>query len=248
MALIKTADEQQAMRECGQLLAEIFAAVKPSILPGATTKELADTVAAEIKIRGAEAVLLGYMGFPSVVCISINSEVVHGIPGTYEIKSGDLVSLDLCIGHKGMITDSAFTLAAGDAPNEQVHRLLKATEEALCQGIDQVRPGNRVGDISQAIENHLRQFNLGVVEDLVGHGVGHTVHEPPEVPNYGKAGSGPLLKPGMTIAIEPMATLGDKAVYVASDQWTIKTADNSLSAHFEHTVLITENGYEILTL
>lgn len=246
----KTNEEIQAIRESGRVLAAVFDHARVQITAGMTTKDLAIIVADEIKRLNAKPVLLGYKGFPDVVCISVNQQVVHGIPGTLELNRGDLVSLDLCVGVDGMITDSAFTAVVGgsEQTSGRVRTALKATEEALMAGIDEVKDGVRIGDVSHAIERRLRRDNLGVVEDLVGHGVGHSVHEDPEVPNFGRAGKGPLLKQGMTIAIEPMATLGGKEVVLESDGWTISTRDGSLSFHFEHTVLVTSSGYEILTL
>lgn len=237
------------MRRSGQILNEVFAAVRPAITDGVTTKSIAETVAKEIKSRGAEAVLLGYQGFPDVVCISVNEQVVHGIPGSQTVKTGDLVTLDLCVGYEKMITDSAFTVVVGgeQRAEKRIRTLLKATEEALYLGIDQVKSGARTGDIGHAVEKRLRQDNLGVIESLVGHGVGHRVHEDPEVPNYGQRGSGALLKTGMTIAIEPMATLGGHEVVMGKDGWTISSRDGSLSAQFEHTVLVTDKGCEVLT-
>lgn len=245
----KTGKEIESMRRSGQILKQVFDAVRPGIVDGTTTKSIAEAVAREIKALGGEAVLLGYQGFPDVVCISVNEQVVHGIPGSQIIKTGDLVTLDLCVGYEGMITDSAFTVVVGgeQEASKRVQVLLKAVEESLYIGIDQVKNGARTGDIGHAVEQRLRQDNLGVVESLVGHGVGHEVHENPEVPNYGQRGSGTLLKTGMTIAIEPMATLGSHEVVMGNDGWTISSRDGSLSAQFEHTVLVTEKGCEVLT-
>ncbi|MEX0748426.1 MAG: type I methionyl aminopeptidase [Candidatus Saccharimonadales bacterium] len=245
----KTDKEIKAIRQSGRILNEVFAATRRELKSGMTTQELAAVVRREIAARDAEPVLLGYHGFPDVVCISVNQQVVHGIPGAYQLQADDLVSLDLCVGYQGMITDSAFTTVVGgvDKASSRVRRGLRATEEALFAGIEQVRPGVHIGDISQAIQRRLLRDGLGVVEDLVGHGVGHAVHEDPEIPNYGRAGAGPTLKSGMTVAIEPMATLGGKEVQLESDGWTISTQDRSLSMHFEHTVLVTPTGYEVLT-
>lgn len=245
----KTDKEIESIRKSGSILAAVFEAVRPAIKAGVQTADIADMVKAEIEQRNGTPVLLGYQGFPNVVCISVNDQVVHGIPGDTVLNDGDLVSLDLCVEYEGMITDSAFTVVVGEsgASSARIRRLLAATEQALYEGIDQVKHGVRIGDISNAIQRRLLRDNLGVIESLVGHGVGHEVHEEPEVPNFGIAGTGPTLKSGMTIAIEPMATTGGKAVYLEDDGWTITTRDRSLSAHFEHTVLVTDDGYEVLT-
>lgn len=244
----KTSKEVDAIRASGAILAEVFETVKPAIGPGVKTAEISDLVRSEIEQRSAKPVLLGYEGFPDVVCISVNDQVVHGIPGKLKLNDGDLISLDLCVGYDGMITDSAFTMVVGESRvPARTRRLLEATQQALYLGIEQVKSGARIGDISNAIQRRLLRDDLGVIESLVGHGVGHQVHEEPEVPNFGVAGTGPVLKSGMTIAIEPMATIGGKGVYVEDDGWTITTRDRSLSAHFEHTVLVTDDGYEILT-
>lgn len=244
----KTNAEIAAIRESGQMLKNVRDTVAGAVRPGMTTKELANLARDELKQLGGKPAFLGYMGFPDVICISVNEQVVHGIPSELEISAGDLVSLDYGVEHKGMMSDSAVTVVAGGAtPSGRVRTLLKATEEALYAGIDQVKPGMRIGDISHAIQVRLLRDNLGIVEELVGHGIGHEVHEEPEIPNFGTAGTGPTLKAGQTIAIEPMATLGDKAVFVEADGWTVSSRDGSLSAHFEHTVLVTDDGYEILT-
>lgn len=245
----KTPQEIEYLRTSGHILHTVYEVVSPKITVGMTTKQIADIVRAEIANHKGEAVLLGYRGFPDVVCISVNEQVVHGIPGDYALKTGDVVSLDLCVGYQGMITDSALTVVAGgiETVNSRTRTLLRATEQALYAGIDVVRSGVHTGDIGHVIQRRLLQDNLGVVEDLVGHGVGHAVHEDPDIPNYGSPGQGPILKSGMTVAIEPMATLGSKAVVLEPDRWAVRTRDRSLSAHFEHTVLVTDEGFEILT-
>lgn len=237
------------MRRSGQILKSAFDAAADEIEAGVSTKDLAATVRSEIESQGGKPVLLGYKGFPEVVCISVNHQVVHGIPGDYILSDGDLVSLDLCVGKEGMITDSAFTTVVGglDKANSRIRTMLKAVKEALWAGIEKVEDGVHTGDIGDAIEKRLRRDNLGVIEALVGHGVGHEVHEDPEIPNFGSKGQGPILKTGMTVAIEPMATLGSKEVYTEKDGWTISSRDHSLSGHFEHTVLVTDDGCEVLT-
>lgn len=248
---VKTADEIDAMRVAGGMLATVLELVQKSATIGMTTKDLADIAAKELKALGGEPSFLGYHGatpFPDVICISVNDEVVHGIPSKQTVlRGGDLISIDFGVTYKGMVTDAARSFVLGDA-SSQVKQLVKDTEMAMYAGIEMLRDGVRVGDISSAIQKVLVRGGYGIVRDLVGHGVGHQLHEEPDIANYGFAGSGPVLHSGMTIAIEPMATLGTHAVTVDDDQWTIRTADGSLSAHFENTILITDRGYEILTV
>ena len=244
---VKTDQEVRDMRTSGAMLISIFDYLKQETVVGITTKQIADLAADEIKRLGGESVLLGYSGFPDVICISLNDEVVHGIPGRKIVEDGDLVSFDLCIGFNKMITDAATTFVVGESSGTK-RRLLKGTEESLMAGIKAIKgDGAMTGDIGAAVEKVMTQYGFGIVRDLVGHGVGHSVHEGPDVPNYGQKGTGTKLKKGMTIAIEPMSTLGSDRVVLEKDGWTIKTYDHSLSGHFEHTVLITENGAEILT-
>lgn len=244
---VKTAQEIVAMRESGRQLATVLQYLSEEITPGMTTKDLADLAAAQLKQLGGKPAFLGYYGFPDVLCVSVNSEVVHGIPGNYVIQDGDIVSMDFGVVVDKMITDGAITVVAGTTKNQKVSKLISATEQSLYAGIEQLKGGVRVGTVANAIEKVLKKQQLGIVRDLVGHGVGHELHEDPNIPNYGQAQTGPVLQAGMTIAIEPMATLGTEKVYCDRDGWTIKTADDSLAAHFEHTILITEHGYEILT-
>ncbi len=245
---VKTASEIAAMRESGRMLATVLQLLKASAQPGISTKALADLAAAETKRLGGQAAFKGYQGFPDVICISVNDEVVHGIPKADNlITDGDILSLDFGITYKGMITDSAISLIVGK-PKQRGHiELVKNTAQALQTGIAAVHDQVRTGDIGAAIENYLKKYHYGIVRDLVGHGVGHELHEDPNIPNYGRAGSGPWLEAGMTIAIEPMVTLGTDRVYIADDGWTVLTADGSWAAHFEHSVLITPDGAEILT-
>jgi len=212
-----------------------------------STKDLANLASAELKSLGGEPAFLGFGGFPDVLCVSLNDEVVHGIPKPRRlINSGDIVSVDFGVIYNGMITDAALSFTVGKATPE-LQELVKITEESLYAGINVVKNGVKTGDIGHAVEKVLNKHHYGVVRDLVGHGVGHHLHEDPNVPNYGFPGSGVSLSKGMTIAIEPMATLGSKSVFMANDGWTIKTVDGSNSAHFEHTVLISEDHAEILT-
>lgn len=244
----KTVEEIQAMREGGRILAAIFEGLKKQVAPGVREIDLDAWVDAEIRRYGAQATYkTDEVRFPAAICISTNDQIVHSIPTEYTLQKGDLVSFDLVITYKGMKTDSAFSMVVGGAPSGVQKHLLQATEQSLYAGIDAIKGSVRVGDISVAIEQVLRKAKLGIIRELVGHGVGHEMHESPDIPNYGRAGTGPLLTPGDTIAIEPMATLGGEKIVVADDGWTIHTWDGSLAAHFEHTVLITEAGAEVLT-
>lgn len=245
---VKTKSEIAAMRESGGMLATVLKALKPQVKPGITTKQLADLAAAELKALGGTPSFLGYQGFPDVICVSLNDEVVHGIPSSQRVvREGDIVGLDFGVTYKGMITDAAISVIAGK-PKQKGHRdLLSRTEKALETGIKVVHDRVRTGDIGSAIESYLKQYPYGIVRDMVGHGVGHDVHEDPNIPNYGQPDTGPWLDKGMTIAIEPMVTLGTEQVYIAPDGWTVKTRDGKWAAHFEHTVLITASGAEVLT-
>jgi methionyl aminopeptidase len=254
MNRVKTATEADRLRTSGKILAEVLRRLSAVLEPGQTTGYLGDLAARELKALGGKPTFLGYSPdagvppFPSTICISVNDEIVHGIPGPRAIKTGDLVGLDFGVNYEGMFTDGAVTVVAGGKPTPDQSRLLNATKEALDLGVAQVRGGGRVGDISHAIEQRLRRDKLGIIEELSGHGVGHQVHEEPIILNFGRAGTGARLKAGMSIAIEPMATLGSRHIYVAEDHWTIKTDDGSMGAQFEHTVLVTEDGFEVVTL
>lgn len=245
---VKTPDEIANMRESGRMLATVLDVLKHALQPGMSTKDLADIAARELEALGGQPAFLGYMGFKDVICISVNEEVVHGIPRADKIiRNGDIVGLDFGVNYKGMITDSAISVIAGTPRSQEHAKLLTYTERALYAGIDAVHDRVRTGDIGAAVEAVLKKPGYGIVRDLVGHGVGHQVHEDPNIPNYGRANTGPWLEKGMTIAIEPMATLGTDRVILGDDNWTISTADGSWAAHFEHSVLITEDGAEILT-
>lgn len=244
----KTASEIEAMRASGQMLASVLKVVASEVAPGIGTKQLADIAASELKRLGGAPAFLGYQGFPDVICISLNDEVVHGIPRADRlVAEGDIVSLDFGVLYEGMITDSAISLIAGKPVSSADTKLIEQTKRSLMAGINAVKDGVRTGDIGAAVEAVLNKGGYGIVRDLVGHGVGHQLHEEPNIPNYGFKNTGERLVSGMTIAIEPMATLGADAVGIASDDWTVSTLDGSRSAHFEHTVLITETGSEILT-
>lgn len=245
---VKTASEIEAMRVSGGMLATVLAYLAKRLAAGMSTKQLADLAASELKKLGGEPAFLGYQGFPDVICISLNDEVVHGIPRANKIVTqGDIVSLDFGVSYKNMITDGAISVIAGGKGSNNDLKLVKVTEESLEAGINVVRNGVRTGDIGAAVQSVLDKHRYGIVRDLVGHGVGHQLHEEPNVPNYGHKGTGSRLLAGMTIAIEPMATLGTDAISIENDGWTIKTLDGSRSAHFEHTVLITEDGAEVIT-
>lgn len=247
MTKVKTAIEIDNMRESGRMLATVLNQLKFQIKDGMTTKDLAQFAAVELRKLGGKPAFLGYHGFPDVLCVSINDEVVHGIPGNRTLKNGDIVGLDFGVDYNGMITDSAVSVIVGNTGDQKLKTLLTTTESALHSGIGAVHNGATTGDIGAAVEAVLSKEKLGIVRDLVGHGVGHQLHEEPNIPNYGRPGTGIKLVAGMTIAIEPMATLGSDDVLVSQDGWTIKTRDGSMAAHFEHTVLITGEGAEVLT-
>lgn len=243
---VKTNREIEDMRESGRMLAAVLKKIKAEARIGMTGRDVSQICTAELKAFGAKPAFLGYGGFPDVICISPNDVIVHGIPSDTPFKEGDLVTFDFGVKYNGMITDSAFSMVFGKSTKTQ-QKLMKATEQSMYAGIEQCKNGVRIGDIAAAVQGVLEPAGFGIVRDMVGHGVGHYVHEDPNVPNYGVKGTGATLKSGMTIAIEPMATVGDYHVAMDSDGWAIRTADGSLAAHFEHTVLITDDGYEILT-
>lgn len=248
MIVLKSNAEIEKMRRSNQVVAEVMKALAEMTRPGVTTKDL-DRVAEElIRKSGGVPAFLGYRGFPGTLCTSINEEVVHGIPSTKRVlKEGDVVSIDCGVVLDGFYGDHAITFAVGKiAPRTQ--RLLQITEEALMRGIAQMVVGNRLGDVGAAVQSHVEAEGFGVVRDYVGHGVGRNLHEEPQVPNYGQAGTGLRLKVGMVLAIEPMVNEGTADVKLLSDDWTVVTADGKPSAHFEHSVAITENGPDILSL
>ena len=246
MISIKTPREIELMRVAGEIVGDTHKYLIPYLKPGITTKKI-DSLAREYIIkRGAFPSCYHYEGYPANICISINEEVVHGIASNRKLREGDIVTLDICACYKGYHGDSAWTYAVGHISDEKKH-LMKHTEDALYEGLKQVKEGAHIGDIGNAIETYALAHHLGVVKELVGHGVGNHLHEDPDVPNYGKKGTGPVLKKGMVIAVEPMLNAGTADIYLLDDDWTVITADDKPSAHFEHTVLVTENGYEILT-
>ncbi len=246
MITIKSKNEIELMKKAGELVSLTHKYLKPFLKEGITTKEIDDLAGKFIRENGGVPSSLGYEGYPGNICISINEEVVHGIGGKRKLKNGDIVTLDIVVGYKGYQGDSAWTYAVGEI-DEDKRYLMEHTEKALYKGIEQVRPGNRIGDISHAVEEYAIEHNLGVVVELEGHGIGRDMHEDPGVPNYGTPHTGPILKEGMVICIEPMLNFGSPDIYMLEDNWTIKTEDDLPSAHFEHTVLVTKDGYEILT-
>jgi len=243
---IKSEREISLMKEAGHINYLAHKEMEKYIKPGVTTKELDQVANRFISSHNAILSCLNYEGFPASICVSVNDEVVHGIPSSRKLKNGDIVSIDFTVRLNGYESDSARTYVVGDVQAD-VRNLVENTEKALYEGIKQVRPGARIGDISNAIETYAHNHNLSVVEELVGHGIGTEMHEDPDVPNFGKKGSGPTLKEGMVIAIEPMLNLGKRNVCMLDDDWTIVTEDGLPSAHFEHTVAVTNKGYKILT-
>lgn len=249
---IKTSAEIGAMRQSGRILATVLELMRHACAPGKTPKEMALLAKEKLQEMGGEPVFLGYQGqwspFPDIICISVNDQVQHSIPNERPFARGDVVNFDFGVRYQGMITDAGITVCVGDAFTPDTKRLIKGTEQALQDGLRVVRHGCHIGDISMAIERTLRKYRLGIVRELVGHGVGHRLHEDPEIPNYGRAGTGPILKSGMTIAVEPITTLGSPAIKEDADGWTLRTVDGSWAAQFEHTVLVTPSGCEILTI
>jgi len=232
------------MRECGNILATILAQVKQEVRPGIRTSALDEMVVEEMKKWGVIASFKGYHGYPASLCVSINNEVVHGIPGARVVREGDVVSLDLGVFHRGFHTDAAVTVGAGEM-SSQARKLIEVTEAALQEGVNQARAGNHVGDISAAVQRHAESKGLAVVREYTGHGVGRELHEEPQIPNFDFGKKGPRLRKGMTIAIEPMVTNGGWETRVAGNKWTVLTADGSLSAHFEHSIAITDGEPEV---
>jgi methionyl aminopeptidase len=247
MISIRTSDEIELLRESGRLVAGSLDLAGQIVRPGITTAELDAAIESFIRSHDGSPEFKGYNGFPAATCISINEEVVHGIPGPKELAEGDIVGVDVGVRKRGYVGDGARTLVVGEVPPSTVD-LIDATRAALEAGLAMVRAGVRLSDVSHAIQATAESRGYSVVRDLAGHGVGTKLHEEPEVPNYGPPGRGPVLKPGMVLAIEPMVNAGTAAVRTLGDGWTVVTADGSLSAHFEHTVVVTSDGVEVLTL
>ncbi len=248
---IKSRRDLVHMRSASRHVGEILLEVRERIRPGVTTSELGEVASRAIRDRGVESSFLGYgphglPKYPASICISVNEEIVHGIPGQRLLEEGDIVGLDFGVSEKGWHGDSAVTVPVGRIDGKAA-KLLEVTREALYRGIEQMVPGNRLSDIGHAVQAHVERAGFSVVQQFVGHGIGRRLHEPPQIPNFGEPGKGPRLLPGMVFAIEPMVNIGGPDVRMLEDEWTAVTADGSLSAHFEHTVLITENGPEVLT-
>ncbi len=246
MISIKSDYEISLMKKAGHIVYETHQYLKPYVKPGITTKELDKLAYDFILSKGATPSFLNYDGFPGTICTSINDEVVHGIPSKRKLIDGDIVKLDIGACYKGYHGDSAWSYAVGNV-SDDIKYLMEHTEKALFKGLEQVKPGNHIGDIGAAVQKYAEEHKLGVVRELVGHGIGTDVHEAPDVPNYGKAGTGTVLKKGMCIAVEPMLNLGTHKIYILDDDWTIVTRDGKPSSHYEHSVVVTDDGYQILT-
>jgi methionyl aminopeptidase len=246
MIIIKSEQEIAIMRESNRILAHLFDHIRNMILPGITTLELDQEAEAFIRSRGAVPAFKGYRGFPATLCTSVNNEVVHGIPNPKVLKEGDIVSIDVGALHEGFYSDAARTFPVG-AISKQAQNLIDVTRKSLEAGIAQAVPGNRISDISAAVQKVVESAGFSVVRDFVGHGVGKSLHEGPQIANFGKRGKGPVIQEGMTFAIEPMVNQGSWRVKIEGDGWTVVTADGSLSAHFEDSIAVTENGPMVLS-
>ena len=246
MIELKTAEELDHMRRAGRIVAKLLEFLAARISPGIKTKELDQAARTFIQDHHAQPAFLGYRGFPATVCVSINEEVVHGIPGERVIRDGDIVSIDAGVKVDGYYSDAALTVPVGSVP-PRVAQLIETTKTSLERAIELAQPTNRLSDLSHAVQETVEREGFGIVRDFVGHGIGRALHEDPPIPNYGVPDRGPRLKPGMVLAIEPMVTMGAWDVKVLADGWTAVTKDGSLAAHFEHTVAITDRGPEILT-
>lgn len=246
MIICKSKSEVDIMREAGRIVALTHKELAKAILPGITTKDLDDIADKFIRSMGATPSFKGYGGFSGSICTSVNEELVHGIPGNRVLKDGDIISLDIGAEVQGYHGDSAWSYAVGTITDE-ARRLMDVTEQSLYKGLEQAVPGARLSDISHAIQVYVEAAGFSIVREYVGHGIGRNLHEDPQIPNYGPPGRGPRLKPGMVLAIEPMVNAGTRYVRTLEDNWTVVTVDNSLCAHYEHTIAITDDGYEILT-
>ncbi len=247
MITLKSPREIELMRRSGKITATVLTALMKAVRPGIATSELDRMAEEQIRAAGGVPTFKGYNGFPASICASVNDEVVHGIPGSRVLTERDLLSIDIGTTLEGYVSDSAVTVAVGTISAE-AQRLLDVTQECLTMGIAQMQPGKRLGDIGAAVQAHAEKHGYGVVRELVGHGVGRAMHEEPQVPNYGDAGTGLELRPGLVLAIEPMITAGGPRIRILGDGWTVVTADGKLAAHFEHTIAVTESGPKILTL
>lgn len=246
MIICKTPRELAIMREAGRIVALTHQELKKHIQPGITTKKLDEIAEKFIRKHDAFPSFKGYNGFRGSICASVNEELVHGIPGDRLLNEGDIISIDIGARYKGYHGDSAWTYAVGNV-DEETQRLLDVTEQSLYKGLEQAKPGDRLSNISHAIQTYVEAHNFSVVREYVGHGVGQDLHEDPQIPHYGPPNQGPRLRPGMVLAIEPMVNAGKRYVRTLSDDWTVVTVDGKMCAHFEHTIAITESGFEILT-
>lgn len=247
MIILKSAREIAIMREAGRIVAQVHEELRKAVRPGVTTRELDQLAESLIRKAGGIPTFKGYHGYPASICTSVNEEVVHGIPGDRKLQEGDIIAIDLGVTYRGYVGDSAYTWPVGQV-SEEARRLLQVTREALERAIAQCYPGKHLGDIGHAVQSHVEAHGFNVVRDYVGHGIGASMHEDPQVQNYGRPGTGVPLRAGMVLAIEPMVNAGTGQVKTLGDDWTVVTLDGRYSAHFEHTVAITENGPEILTL
>jgi len=248
MIIRKSPEEIEKMSRAGRIVAGTIERVLAEVRPGATTADLDRVGEKYIREQGAVPSFKGYRGFPASICASLNDEVVHGIPSpTRTLRPGDLLSLDFGAIWQGYHGDSAVTVFVGDPPSAEGEKLVRVTEEALEAGISEIRPGRRLSDIGNAVQQVVEGAGFSVVREYVGHGIGRDLHEDPQIPNYGPPGRGPEMNPGLVVAIEPMVNMGDWRTKVLADKWTVVTADGSLSAHFEHTIAVTEDGHEVLT-
>ncbi len=246
MIILKSRMELEIMREAGRIVALTHQELAKAIKPGVTTKQLDELAETFIRSKGAVPSFKGYGGFPGSICASVNEELVHGIPGKRTLQEGDIISIDIGAQFQGYHGDSAWTYAVGKI-SEEDRRLMQVTEESLYKGLEKALPGARLSDISHAIQIHAEAAGFTIVREYVGHGVGRDLHEDPQIPNFGPPGRGPRLKPGMVLAIEPMVNAGERYVRTLEDNWTVVTVDGKKCAHYEHTIAITEDGYEILT-
>jgi methionyl aminopeptidase len=246
MIIIKTPEQIDQMAAAGAIQARCLQMLRSKCRPGVTTAELDAAAERFIASQDAEASFKGYRGFPGSICASPNSMVVHGIPGPYELRRGDIISLDVGVTYEGWVADAAITVPIGEV-NAEARRLLQTTRDALFAGTERARPGNHLGDISNAIQRTVELEGMSIIRSLVGHGIGRDMHEDPQIPNYGEPGRGPLLEPGMVLAIEPMVNAGTHQVRMGDDGWAVYSQDSSLTAHFEFTVAVTDDGPRILT-
>lgn len=246
MIIIKSPREIELMREAGKIVAKVFDELKDFIVPNVSTNEIASKAEEIIRRHGGIPASKGYNGFPGAICTSVNEVIVHGIPNNRKLKEGDIVSCDVVVTYQGYNSDACRTFRVGRVSNE-ADRLIRVTEECLEKGLEVVKAGVRLSDVSAAIQRHAEANGYSIVREFTGHGIGKSMHEDPHIPNYGEPGHGPILKEGMTLAIEPMVLQGKKECYVLADGWTTKTLDGKLASHHENTIVVTKEGYEILT-